>query len=93
MKRTLLLAVAVAGVAAANPLCTNDTIANYQANYTTLATACQVGDKLFYAFTYTPSSSANVTPPTGAQVNVIGDSSNPNEPGLIFSSSGWTVSG
>jgi hypothetical protein len=92
MKQIVLLAVAIAGVASANPLCLSDTMANYQANYATLATACQVGDKLFYAFNYS-STANNATAPTNAQVLVNGDPSNPNEPGLIFSSAGWTVSG
>jgi hypothetical protein len=92
MKRSVFLLAAFAGMAAANPLCLTDTIANYQANYTTLATACQVGDKLFYAFTYN-SEGINAVAPTGSQVTVTGDPSNPNEPGLIFASSGWTVSG
>src|SRR5215471_13301817 len=92
MKRTLFLMLASAGMAAANPLCLSDTIANYIANYTSMATACQVGDKLFYNFGYLPTAS-HATAPDATQVTVTGDPSNPNEPGLIFASSGWTVSG
>ena len=33
------------------------------------------------------------TIPSATEVNIAGDSSNPNEPGLIFSSAKWTVSG
>jgi len=92
MKRTVFLLLAFAGIAAADPiLCTSDSIANYINSYKTLATACQVGDKLFYAFSYLGSASDNTTAPTPNQVFVNGDPSNPNEPGLIFSSSGWTV--
>ena len=91
MRRITLLLLASAAIAAANPLCLPDTLANYEANYTTFATACQVGDKLFYAFNYSVTTN-NAVGPTNAQVTVNGDSSNPNEPGLIFASSGWTVS-
>ena len=95
MKRTLLILAglaALSNIASANPACLSDTIANYMANYTSLATACQVGDKLFYAFLYS-GTAAGTTAPTSSQVTVVGDSSNVNEPGLVFSSSGWTVSG
>ena len=94
MKRALpfLAALAFSGIASANPLCTSDTIANYMTNYTTLANACQVGDKLFYAFNYSGTGS-NATAPTSSQVTVVGDPSNFYEPGLLFSSNLWSVSG
>ncbi|HTS63525.1 MAG TPA: hypothetical protein VMH28_15985 [Candidatus Acidoferrales bacterium] len=90
-----LTLAAVAGLASANPLCLSNSISFYQTNYTSLDSACQVGDKLFWAFTYTPSSN-NATPPSADQVMVSGDGSNPGEPGLIFTSpstGGWTVNG
>jgi hypothetical protein len=94
MKGTVFLLLAFSGVVGANPLCLTDTLANYQANYTNLATACQVGDKLFYAFNYSVTTSpVSQVGPTNSQVTVTGDPSDPNEPGLIFSSTGWTVSG
>jgi hypothetical protein len=95
MKRTLLMLVGLAALsnaATANPACVSDTIANYIKNYTTIDNACQVGDKLFYAFLYS-GTAAGTTAPTSSQVTVVGDSSNVNEPGLVFSSTGWTVSG
>jgi len=51
-----------------------------------------VGDKLFYDFIYSGTSIGGVTPVSGSQVNVVGDPSNPLEPGLVFSSTAWTVS-
>ena len=95
MKRIILICAALAamsGVAPANPLCASNTIAYYIQNYVDANSACMVGDKLFYNFNYSGTSSG-ATAPTSAQVNVVGDGSNPNEPGLIFSSSGWTVNG
>lgn len=94
MRRSLVLLSALtlfALIGSANPLCTINTIDYYTQNYTSFTTACQVGDKLFFNFSYTPTS-AGATAPDATQVNVIGDSSDPNEPGLIFSSSLWTVS-
>src|SRR6516162_7831389 len=90
----LLVATALAGISFANPVCTG-TLQNAVTNYTSLATACQVGDKLFYNFTYSGTSgTANPgAAPSASQVNLANDASNPNEPGLIFSSSFWTVSG
>ncbi len=95
MKRILLTCAALAAlasVASANPLCASNTIAFYIQNYVDTNTACMVGDKLFYNFNYS-GTAAGATAPTSAQVNVVGDGSNPYEPGLIFSSNGWTVSG
>jgi hypothetical protein len=67
-------------------------MANYMLNYTNAMNGCQVGDKLFYNFNYS-STSSGATGPSAAQVNVVGDPANPNEPGLIFASTGWTVNG
>ena len=95
MKRILLTCAALAAlasVASANPLCGSNTIAFYIQNYVDMNTACVVGDKLFYNFNYS-GTAAGATAPTSAQVNVVGDGSNPYEPGLIFSSNGWTVNG
>jgi hypothetical protein len=94
IKRVLILLSALSAVAtigSANPLCTTNTIDYYAQNYTNLGNGCMVGDKLFFNFSYSPTSSG-ATPPDGTQVSVVGDSSDPNEPGLIFSSSFWSVS-
>ena len=93
---TLATLMALASFASADPIypaCGLDTMANYIQNYTTLATACQVGDKLFYNFDYQPTVGGGAVAPTAAQVNIVGDPSNVNEPGLVFTSGGWTVSG
>ena len=95
MRRLLLSCVglmAMAGALSANPLCTANSMAYYMANYTDANTACQVGDKLFFGFNYSVTA-RGTTGPTNTQVTVTGDSSNPNEPGLVFASSGWSVSG
>jgi hypothetical protein len=96
MKRTLLSCAAVAILASvvyANPLCTSNTIAYYMANYVDQTTACQVGDKLFFGFNYSGTAAGGAVAPTSSEVTVNGDPSNPQEPGLLFSSTGWTVSG
>ena len=102
MNRLLMTAsamIALAGYASANPLCTANTLAYYIANYTTAATACVVNDKLFYNFGYSSTAGSGtgtpgtVVAPTAAQVTVTGDPSNLSQPGLVFASSGWTVSG
>ena len=95
MRRLLLTCagfLTLANVLCANPACTSNTIAYYMANYVDQNTACQVGDKLFFGFNYSGTSQGS-TAPTSTEVNVVGDPSDPNEPGLLFSSSGWTVSG
>ncbi len=96
MKRIVLIVAVLAAlvnVASAAPLlCASATAAYYMTTYNSLANACQVGDKLFYNFSYSGTSIGGLTPVDGSQVNVVGDSSNPNEPGLIFSSNAWTVS-
>ena len=85
---------ALAGVASAAPLClANQSIAFYEATYTNLASACQIGDKLFYAFNYGSVASGGAIAPDATQVFVTPDPSNASEPGLVFTSSGWTVSG
>jgi hypothetical protein len=84
--------MALAGMASAFPLCTSNTAAFYVSTYNSSTNACQVGDKLFYGFFYSGTAVGGATPVTGSQVNVVGDPSNPNEPGLIFSSTAWTVS-
>jgi PEP-CTERM motif len=91
--------VALAGYASANPLCTTNSLAYYISNYTSAATACVVNDKLFYNFGYSATAGSgtgtpgSVVAPTAAQITVNGDISDPNQPALVFASSGWTVSG
>jgi hypothetical protein len=96
MKRIVLIVAVLAAlvnVASAAPvLCGSATVAYYVATYNSLANACQVGDKLFYNFNYSGTQVGGLTPVDATQVNVVGDSSNPDEPGLIFSSTFWTVS-
>jgi hypothetical protein len=98
MKRVLIVLsalTALASVSSASPvLCAaNQTIQYYQTTYTSLATACSVGDKLFYGFTYTGLPSGGATAPNNTQVFVNPDPANPNEPGLVFSSTMWYVTG
>lgn len=101
MTRTLLVIaalIALANFASANPLCTSNSIAYYEANYLDINSACQVGDKLFFGFNYSGTAS-NATAPTNAQVQITPDPSDPTEPGLLFTApdgtggSLWSVSG
>ena len=97
MKRILIVLLALTALgsmATASTLCAvGQTIAYYKANYASSDTACSVGDKLFYGFTYTPTDSGGAVAPDGTQVFVTPDPANVNEPGLVFSSSMWSVSG
>jgi hypothetical protein len=98
MRRIPVILLAVTGFASitlASPVCTG-TVQNAMDNFKTLATACAVGDKLFYNFTYSGTGGPLNPPasiPSATEVNMAGDNSNPSEPGLIFSSAKWTVSG
>jgi hypothetical protein len=95
MRRTILLLAALtafAGMASAFPMCLNNTATFYQTTYTSAASACQVGDKLFYGFIYSGTAIGGATPVDGSLVNIVGDPTDPNEPGLVFSSTAWTVS-
>jgi hypothetical protein len=97
MRRTLLILAAFAGLAGisqAAPLCTANTFAFYQATYTNLGSACQFSNMLFFNFSYVGTASGpGVTAPTGAQVTITPDSSDPTEPGMTFTSGGWSVNG
>ena len=80
----------LAGIAAANPACTATGLDQYILNNSTLATACQVGDILFYGFSY--SGSALAPADTLVSVDVVSGSSTSN-PGLSFGSFGFLAYG
>jgi hypothetical protein len=75
----------LAGSAAANPLCADEVGLNaYLANYNGIGNACQIGDKLFYNFTYLGNG------PASTEVLVLPDPGDgTTNPGLIFSSGGF----
>ncbi len=94
--RILLVPVALimlAGVTLAAPMCTDSaSLAAYITNYTGFANACAIGDKLFYDFTYRPSSTPPGIAPGSNQIIVYtlpGDGI--TNPGVGFSSGGFTV--
>jgi hypothetical protein len=70
----------------------------YQTHFLDMTSGCQVGDKIFFNFNYS-STAHQATAPTNSQVVIVGDPSNPNEPGLIFTAPGaggtslWSVNG
>jgi hypothetical protein len=92
--RRILLLLALLGVlgplAVASPLCTDGgTLQSYIDNYKTLATACQIGDKLFYGFVFTKVGGFG---PNAPQINVQtlpGDGL--SNIGIDFNSGGWAV--
>lgn len=94
MKRMLVVPLALlfwAGCAAANPLCTSVHLDQYIANNTTLASACQIGDKLFYGFSFDASYTAGAAP-VSSQITVIPDAANPiSNPGLTLATGGFTI--
>lgn len=96
MKKTLLvlsafLVLASSGVA--SPLCaTNVGLDMYIANYTGFSNACQIGDKLFYNFTYSASATGTATAPTANESAVIPDPGDGfTNPGIVFSVGGFLV--
>jgi hypothetical protein len=97
MRKIVLLLVALmmlAGSAMASPvLCANAGLDVYQAAYTGFSNACQIGDKLFWNFTYSASSSPDATAaPVANETAVIPDPGDGvTNPGLIFSVGGFLV--
>jgi hypothetical protein len=96
MKRMLvvgstLLILACGGVAA--PVCaSNGGLDTYIANYAGFANACQIGDKLFYSFSYTASSTPAGNQPAANETSVIPDAGDGfTNPGLVFSVGGFLV--
>jgi len=97
MRQAILILAALTALtslAPAAPVCVNgNTLQSYITNNATLANACQVGDKVFWGFAYSSSVSGGGVAPTASQITITGDPSNPGEPGLIFASGLWVVSG
>ena len=96
MKRLLLifltlLILASGGVA--NPLCTNNVgLDQYIANYAGINNACQIGDKLFYDFAYSASSTPVGNQPLASETAVLADPGDGfSNPGIIFSVGGFLV--
>lgn len=86
-----LLVFASSGVA--SPLCANAGLDMYIANYTGFANACRIGDKLFYNFTYSASTTGGGSAPLAIESAVIPDPGDGfSNPGLIFSVGGFVVS-
>lgn len=85
----LALAMVVASVSMANPVCVPDgTLQSYINTYTSLATACQIGDKLFYGFSFVPGGGTSAT---GVQVNAPAGLDGITEVGISFNTGGWAV--
>jgi hypothetical protein len=77
----------------ASQLCTNNVgLDQYIANYTGINNACQIGDKLFYDFAYTASSTPAGNQPPANETSVIPDPGDGvSNPGIIFSVGGFLV--
>jgi hypothetical protein len=83
----------VAGSGVASTLCANAGLDFYAANYNGFANACRIGDKLFYNFTYSASTTGGGSAPLPSESAVIPDPGNGfSNPGLIFSVGGFVVS-
>jgi len=97
MKKALLVLMVSAvfvGLASANPMCVNDnSLQQYITSYNTLANACQISDKIFWAFGLAAGPSASGGEPTASQIQVqdvpLGGG---NSVGIIFNSGGWITS-
>jgi hypothetical protein len=82
----------LAGSAVASPLCANAGLDFYQTTYVGFTNACQIGDKLFWDFTYTASSTPTGNEPTANETAVIPDPGDGiTNPGIIFSVGGFLV--
>jgi hypothetical protein len=84
-----LLILASCGIA--NPLCaTGGGLDVYIASYTGFSNACQIGDKLFYNFAYSASSTPVGNEPATNETSVIPDPGDGfTNPGIIFSVGGF----
>jgi hypothetical protein len=81
----------LAGSAVASPACTSVHLDQYIANNSTLASACQIGNMLFYGFSFNGSYTAGAAP-ISSQLLVTPDASNPVlDPGLTLSTGGFTI--
>src|SRR5258708_38649550 len=93
MKKMLLISLTLLILASggvASTLCTNNVgLDPYIANYAGINNACQIGDKLFYDFAYSPSSTPAGNQPAANETSVIPAPrvGFPN-PGIIFSAAG-----
>ena len=96
MKKIVLLAtlaVALASMASASQLCTGvgtTTLADLIAMNTTGST-CQIGDKLFSNFGLISTALTTAFAVPASAIIVTPDSTDPYNPGLIFSSAGWNT--
>jgi len=88
MKRAFWILILIAigmGCASANPACIDgNTLQQYLTAYNGLANACQIGDKLFFNFTYTSSAGGGATPVAASSIHVAGVVSDPLDPGIQF---------
>jgi hypothetical protein len=96
MKRMIVGSLALLSLgsgAFASTLCANAGLDFYIANYTGNANACTIGDKLFYNFTYSASTTGGGSAPLANESAVIPDAGDGfSNPGLIFSVGGFVVS-
>jgi hypothetical protein len=83
--------IALSSLALAYPLCTTQSIQYYETNFNGIANACQIGDKLFYNFNYSSTATGGASTVPASAVTVTADPSNPNEPGIFFTSD-WAIS-
>jgi hypothetical protein len=96
MKSILVFSFALlilASCGTANQLCaTGGGLDMYIANYTGFSNACQIGDKLFYNFAYSASSTPAGNQPGADETSVIPDPGDGfTNPGMIFSVGGFLV--
>jgi hypothetical protein len=96
MKRLLLISLTLSILASggiASTMCTNNVgLDQYIANYAGINNACQIGDKLFYDFSYNASSTPAGNQPAASETAVLPDPGDGfSNPGIIFSVGGFLV--
>jgi hypothetical protein len=96
MKKMLLISVTLLILTSggiASTLCTKNVgLDQYIANYVGINNACQIGDKLFYDFAYSASSTPIGNQPAASETAVVPDAGDGfSNPGIIFSVGGFLV--
>jgi hypothetical protein len=97
MKRILLISLTLLILASggvASTMCTNNVgLDQYIANYAGINNACQIGNELFYDFSFSAVEGPTGTPPTASQTTILTDPGDGvTNPGMRFLAGGFFVS-
>lgn len=85
--------LAVATASATNVACPTEALNLYETSFTSAATACQIGDVLFWNFTYNPYPTGAMPAASSVTVTPAGTGLQENPTGFTFTASGWLANG